>query len=88
MGPMAQTTISPAVADQLLDKLSHDSDFREQFVGDPVGVLKGLGVDADPAALPAARKLPSKDVIKANRAAYRSKLIDPSYMGFSLFGKS
>jgi putative modified peptide len=82
---MAQNTIPPDIADQLLDKLSSDSDFREQFVGDPVGVLKSLGVDADPAALPVARKLPSKDVIKANRAVYRSQITSSSPMGFSLF---
>ena len=84
---MAQTTIPPDVADKLLDKLSSDSDFREQFIGDPVGVLKDMGVDADPAELPAVRKLPSKDAIKANRADFRAKLTGSSRMGFSLFKK-
>ncbi|HEY8212459.1 MAG TPA: NHLP-related RiPP peptide [Myxococcaceae bacterium] len=82
---MAQTTLPPDVADKVLDKLSSSSNFREQFAGDPAGVLKSLGVDVDPAKLPAVRRLPSKAAIKANRAAYRAKLTGKNYMGFHIF---
>lgn len=85
MGPMAQSPIPPNVVSDLLDKLSSDSDFREQFVGDPVSVLKGMGVDFDPAGLPVSRKLPSKDVIKANRADYQAKITGGERMFFAFF---
>jgi putative modified peptide len=65
---------TPEAVDQLLDKLSGDDEFREHFLGNPALALHSLGVTVDPAQVPAARKLPSKDAIKANRDAMKAKL--------------
>jgi putative modified peptide len=71
---MTQPTYTPEAIDQLLDKLSSDDEFREHFLGNPALALHTVGVHVDPAQVPAVRKLPSKDAIKANKDAMKSKL--------------
>ncbi|PKM08292.1 MAG: putative modified peptide [Gammaproteobacteria bacterium HGW-Gammaproteobacteria-4] len=71
---MSNTCFTPEVVDTLLDKLSSDDQFREQFLGNPALVLHTLGVDVDPAQVPSVRRLPSKEVLKANREAIKAKL--------------
>lgn len=71
---MTQGSFTPEIVDTLLDKLSSDDQFREQFLGNPALVLHTLGVSVDPAQVPAARRLPPKDAIRQNRDAIRSKL--------------
>lgn len=71
---MTQGSFTPEIVDTLLDKLSSDDQFREQFLGNPALVLHTLGVSVDPAQVPAVRKLPSKESIKQNRDAMKAKL--------------
>ncbi|HBK56257.1 MAG TPA: putative modified peptide [Xanthomonadales bacterium] len=71
---MTNTCFTPEIVDTLLDRLSSDDQFREQFLGNPALVLHTLGVSVDPAQVPAVRRLPSKEVLKANREAIKSKL--------------
>ena len=40
---------SPELVDKLLDKLSHDDDFRSEFQRDPYAALASLGYKGDPA---------------------------------------
>lgn len=71
---MTNTCFTPEIVDNLLDRLSSDDQFREQFLGNPALVLHTLGVSVDPAQVPTVRRLPSKEVLKANREAIKSKL--------------
>lgn len=71
---MSNGCFTPEVVDSLLDKLSTDDHFREQFLGNPALVLHTLGVDVDPAQVPSVRHLPSKEAIKSNREAIKAKL--------------
>ena len=63
-----------AQLDALLERLSHDDAFREQVLGDPASALKEYGLQVDPAALHKARKLPSKEELKASRQAVNEKV--------------
>ena len=72
------TNLSLDVANQLLDKLSSDDDFRQQFVSDPEAALRSLGPRAASfAAASACMKvdaLASKDAIAASRKALTKML--------------
>jgi len=72
---MTQTEFSSEIVDKLLDRLSTDDEFRENFLGNPALVLNTLGVHVDPAQVPAVRRLPSKEALKANRDAIKTKLV-------------
>jgi putative modified peptide len=65
---------TPEIVDELLDKLSSDDQFREQFLGNPALVLHTMGVDVDASQVPAIRRLPSKESLKANRDAIKAKV--------------
>lgn len=71
---MIKGNLPPAQLDALLDRLSTDDAFREHLLGDPASALKEYGLSIDPAALPAARKLPSKDELKQARGAVKEKV--------------
>jgi putative modified peptide len=73
-----------STAHKLLDKLAHDSEFREHVLGDPVGAMASLGVTVDPASVPHQRSLPSKAEVKANLKALHSKLTSRAGMIFFL----
>ncbi|MBY0239583.1 MAG: NHLP-related RiPP peptide [Burkholderiaceae bacterium] len=65
---------NPGDLDTLLDKLSSDDAFREQMLGNPAQALAGIGLNIDPAQIPAIRTLPSKDALAADRATIQAKL--------------
>lgn len=71
---MSNCVFTPEVTNTLLDKLGSDDSFREQFLGNPALALHTLGVSVDPAQVPTIRRLPTKESIQANRAAFASKL--------------
>jgi putative modified peptide len=72
------------VADKLLDKLSHDDDFREQFQLDPHAALAQIGhaVDdadrgvagTDPVVCLGSVQLASKEAIRAARSDLHDQL--------------
>jgi putative modified peptide len=72
------------LADKLLDKLSHDDDFREQFQLDPHAALAQLGhatpdadrgiAGTDPVVCMGSMQLASKDAIRAARADLHDQL--------------
>ena len=71
---MIKGTPSNEAAQTVLDRLATDQDFREQMLGDPVSALKPYGIEVDPQAVPAVRKLPSREAL----ADVRGKLLaDP-----------
>lgn len=57
---MIKGTPSKETVLHILDRLSSDNDFREHFLGDPAGALKGHGIDIDSSRIPPVRRLPSK----------------------------
>jgi putative modified peptide len=65
---------TPQDLDLLLSKLSGDDTFRQSFLSDPHQALGGLGLRIDAAQIPAMRRLPSKEVIAANRHAIKGAL--------------
>jgi len=67
-------THSPQDLDLLLSKLSGDDSFRQSFLSDPQLALGGLGIKLDASSIPAARSLPSKELIAASRHAIKGKL--------------
>jgi putative modified peptide len=64
--------------DKLLDRLGSDDAFREKFLGDPAAAL------AEPASVPAVRNLPSKDALRSQRDAIKSKVDGKLGMGWFL----
>ena len=79
----------PILVDQLLDKLGNDDDFRACMIADPMGVLHDMGLEGDAADIPALRTLPSKEVIRANRALIKAKLTTTDdLLYFILAGKA
>ncbi|MEO8160367.1 MAG: NHLP-related RiPP peptide [Arenimonas sp.] len=75
---------SREVADKLLDKLSHDDDFRSLFQSDPHAALAQLGhvtpaaekgvEGADPVVCASSGKLASKAEIRAARDQLQGRL--------------
>ena len=74
--------ISEQVADQLLDKLASDDEYRTRFQSDPRAALASLGdaAAADPKQTSGAwsclavKSLASKEAIRASRDALRRQL--------------
>ncbi|MRW89645.1 putative modified peptide [Duganella sp. FT80W] len=66
--------MAPQDLDLLLSKLAGDDSFRQGFLHDPQHALSGLGVRLDANQIPAARCLPSKEVIAASRHAIKAKV--------------
>jgi putative modified peptide len=73
---------TPAQLDSLLDRLSTDDAFREKMLGDPVAALAEHGIAVDPASVPTARQLPSKDALVRDRATIRSQVADTAKLDF------
>ncbi|TYQ05832.1 UNVERIFIED_ORG: putative modified peptide [Zoogloea ramigera] len=57
----------------MLAKLATDDGFRDRMQSDPVRALSALGIELDPAKVPAVRSLPSKQVSAADHATFESK---------------
>jgi putative modified peptide len=72
---MSKGCLTSEAADQLLDKLSTDHQYREHFLGNPALVLAHHGVTVDPTQIPTIRRLPSKEVLKANKQAIKEKIV-------------
>jgi len=64
----------------MLAKLASDDGFRDSMLGDPVRALGSMGITLDPAKVPAARRLPSKDLATADHAALASRQIGENSM--------
>ena len=64
----------------MLAKLATDDGFRDRMQNDPIRALGTLGIELDPAKVPAARRLPSKDAAAADHAALASKQIGENGM--------
>lgn len=58
----------------ILDRLTHDHDFREHLLADPVAALAGVGVTLHPDDVPAERSLPSHAAIAADKEQLVSSL--------------
>jgi putative modified peptide len=67
-------THSPELLDKLLDKLSGDDTFRENFLSDPAHALSNIGIRLEAGQIPHVRSLPAKSTIAASRAAIKGKL--------------
>ena len=70
-------TLTPEVADKLLDKLSSDDKFRDLFAKDPDAALAQVGHKAPKSGKTACvrcKKLADKDAIKKSRDALRTLL--------------
>lgn len=78
-------SLSPDVAEKILDRLSSDDTYREAWLGDPAKALAEFGVQAKAEDLPAVRNLPSKAVIQANRSAIRDGLVRSSGAAMLMF---
>lgn len=78
-------TLSPEIAEKLLDRLSTDDAFRETWLGNPAKALAEFGVEAKADSLPAVRDLPSKAVLQANRDAIRDSLVRSSGAAMLMF---
>ena len=69
--------ISSEQADQLLDRLSNDDDFRKQFAADHVQALKGMGIEI-PKALAKMGPLPDQKTIAGTRAQLKEQMVGES----------
>ena len=61
-------------ANTLLDKLSSDDTFREQFQKDPAAALKSIGADQAAAECMSVKQLASKEAITNARDALHAQL--------------
>ncbi len=50
------------------------------MLGDPVGALGSIGINVDPAQIPAVRSLPAKSSVAADRDALKGKLDNSANM--------
>ena len=77
---MADSTFTPNLVDKLLDKLSTDDRYREEFIQDPGKALEQLGAPANFSCGPCMRpkNLASKEQIAKTRAALRAQLLGNS----------
>jgi putative modified peptide len=78
-------SLTPDVAEKVLDRLASDDSYREAWLGDPAKALSEYGVQAKAEELPAVRNLPSKAVIQANRDAIRDSLVRASGAAMLMF---
>ena len=74
---MADSTFTPALVDALLDQLSTNQQFRDQFLADPKAALLSLGAPADfhcgECMYP--KKLASMDDIRRSLAKIRELML-------------
>lgn len=71
---MIKGTVSSDTTRKILQLLASDDAFREKMLGDPVAALAEHGVEADPAQVPATRRLPSKQELQEGGDAISKKL--------------
>jgi len=69
-------SMAPDAVRKVLGLLATNHDFREQMLGDPVSALKAQGVDVDPQAVPAVRKLPSMADCAQAQQQYAGESLD------------
>ncbi len=84
---MSKGIATPEQLDKLLDRLGTDDQFREKFLGDPVGALAEQGVQVDPASVPAVRSLPSKQALQSQRDTIKANCQGKVGMGWFLLSK-
>jgi putative modified peptide len=65
---------SPGTVAEILDRLATDDGFRAAYVADPNSALAEYGLSIDESALPADRRLPSKEILAAARDSLQSKI--------------
>lgn len=71
----------------ILDKLAHDTLFRQQLMADPVAALARMGITLDPNEVPDQRSLPSQaDIIADKDELVRSLETTASMWPFLLSG--
>jgi putative modified peptide len=59
-----QISVTPSQADELLNKLAEDDDFRQQLEADPQGVLAQYGIVVPEEALQGETLLPPKEEVR------------------------
>lgn len=79
---MVDSGPSQQVIDEILDRLTNDSDFREQVLGDPISAFKPYGITIDPSNIPFTRKLPSRAELTEARSNHAQTLRTQCYMIF------
>lgn len=58
---MIPANVAPATVHRILERLSHDQEFRELMLGDPAKAMQEYNIAVDAAKIPQIRKLPSKE---------------------------
>lgn len=58
---MIPANTAPATIHRILERLSHDHEFRELMLGDPVKAMLEYGIEIDATKVPQVRKLPSME---------------------------
>jgi putative modified peptide len=61
--------MSPQQADELVDRLVNDTEFRERLTQNPIEELARYGISVPPALLPERVELPSPDEVRQARDA-------------------
>lgn len=73
---MIKGSAAPDAVRNVLGLLATDHSFREQMLGDPATALKSQGIDVDPQAVPAVRKLPSMADCAQAQQRYAGESLD------------
>jgi putative modified peptide len=79
--------ISPSQAEELVERLINDMEFRERLAQDPNAELGHYGISVPPALITQPVELPSPDEIRQAYDAFESEYGPRKpYMPFMLFG--
>jgi putative modified peptide len=62
--PIVEIRISPRQAEELVDRLVNDTEFRERLAQNPTAELAQYGISIPPALLPERVELPSPDEVR------------------------
>jgi putative modified peptide len=65
--PYVEIRMSPQQADELMDRLVNDTEFRERLTQNPIEELARYGISIPPALLPERVELPSPDEVRRAR---------------------
>jgi putative modified peptide len=80
-----QISMTPRQADELLDKLADDDDFRSELEADPTGVLGRYGITVPEQVLQGETILPPKEEVQDARSKMGTSELYPEAMEAPIF---
>jgi putative modified peptide len=80
-----QISMTPSQADELLEKLADDDDFRRELEADPQGVLARYGITVPEQVLQGETILPPKEEVQDALSQMGTSELHPETLGLPIF---